>query len=177
MRSAAVLGTSYGAQLTADFAVRHPDRVERVVMVGPILEPEARRLPRLAVRWFRHSRFERRQMPLMWVDAIRAGPRRSFPLFRLMLQHRLEDVAPRVQAPALVVWGTCDLIVSREWAEKVTRMLPRGRLAVLPGVPHPANFTSPDELAGVVRPFLLKGVPRSGDDADQPVERRVEAHQ
>jgi pimeloyl-ACP methyl ester carboxylesterase len=59
---------------------------------------------------------------------------------------------PSVEAPVLVVRGEHDRIVPQAWAEEVAR-LARGRLEVLPGG-HALNFTSPEELARVVRSFL-----------------------
>jgi pimeloyl-ACP methyl ester carboxylesterase len=59
--------------------------------------------------------------------------------------------------PALVVHGSRDRISPRYWAEEVARLLPDGRLAILPGAAHAANYSAPAEFARAVRAFLTNG--------------------
>lgn len=53
----------------------------------------------------------------------------------------------RVQAPALVVWGTDDRLVSVRKAPRTARQLRRGRLLVLPRTGHVAQMERPRLLA------------------------------
>ena len=77
------------------------------------------------------------------------------------LQKGVEDPVaqklPRVRVPTLVVRGSRDPIAPQRWVEEMVRRLPAGRLAVLEGIAHVANYTAPDVLVRVVRPFLLEG--------------------
>ena len=57
--------------------------------------------------------------------------------------------------PALVVHGSRDRISPLGWAEEVAHLLPDGRLVVLPGAAHAANFSAPAEFARAVRSFLV----------------------
>jgi pimeloyl-ACP methyl ester carboxylesterase len=43
--SVAVLGNSFGCQVAVELAVRHPDRVAGLVLVGPTMDPSARTAP------------------------------------------------------------------------------------------------------------------------------------
>lgn len=56
-----------------------------------------------------------------------------------------------------MVRGSRDPIVPQRWAEEVARLLPRGRLEVIPGGPHVVNYTVPAEFVRVIRPFLEGG--------------------
>ncbi|MFC7109864.1 alpha/beta fold hydrolase [Nonomuraea rubra] len=56
--------------------------------------------------------------------------------------------------PALVVRGGKDRMVSQAWAEEVTRLLPRGRLVVMDGLPHMVPYKDPRGLAREVGAFL-----------------------
>ena len=49
-------------------------------------------------------------------------------------------------------WADCVLL-----PEEMTRLLPDGRLVVLDGVAHAANFTAPDRLVRAALPFLNEG--------------------
>ena len=69
----------------------------------------------------------------------------------------IEEKLARVRVPALVVHGSRDRISPRGWAEEVARLLPGGRLVVLPHAAHAANYSAPAELARAIRPFLAAG--------------------
>lgn len=156
----ALLANSFGCQVAVDCAVRHPDRVGPLVLVGPTTDPAAGGAVRQVARWLRNLPGERPgQLPLLVADYADAGPGRALRTFRTSLADRIQDKLPLVQAPTLVVRGARDRIVPQAWAEEVTRLLPRGRLAVVPGAPHTVNFADPGRLAAVVRPFLAGSGP------------------
>jgi len=70
---------------------------------------------------------------------------RSRSLWRLL---------PRVQAPALVVWGVRDRLVSPRKAPRTARLLPRGRLLMLPNTGHVAQMERPSTVARAVLGML-----------------------
>ena len=51
----AMLGNSFGCQVAVELAVRHPDRVRGLVLVGPTMDPSARTAPREVLRWLRDT--------------------------------------------------------------------------------------------------------------------------
>jgi pimeloyl-ACP methyl ester carboxylesterase len=59
-------------------------------------------------------------------------------------------VATRVQAPTLVVWGARDRVISVRKAPRTARLLPRGRLLVLPRTGHVAQMERPVTVARAV---------------------------
>ena len=93
-------------------------------------------------------------------DYRRAGLRRAWTTFRHALAHPVGDRLPLVQAPTLVVRGSRDPIVPQRWAEEAAGLLPRGRLAVIPGGPPVVNYTTPGAFVEVVRAFLQRGPAR-----------------
>jgi 2-hydroxy-6-oxonona-2,4-dienedioate hydrolase len=151
-----LLANSVGCQIAVDCAVRYPDRISRMVLVGPTTDPIARSAVRQVLRWLRNLPGERPgQLPLSVADYADAGVGRVLRTFSRALADRIEDKLPLVQAPTLVVRGAHDPIVPQAWAEEVTRLLPHARLAVIPG-PHTLNFAAPSALAELVRPFLVE---------------------
>lgn len=138
-----------------EFCLRHPDRVQRVVLQGPTIDQAARTVRRQVARLIQNSR---RESPgLGWItlrDYAAAGIRRVIETVKMALQDRPEEKLPRVQAPVLVVRGENDPLVPQPWAEQIVRLLPRGRLVVIPGVAHTINYTAPEEFVNVMRPFL-----------------------
>jgi 2-hydroxy-6-oxonona-2,4-dienedioate hydrolase len=153
---AALVGNSLGCEVLVELALRHPARVERLVLQGPTPDPAARTAARQVWRYMATGLYER--SPLGWVsvsDYALCGPRRFARTMRHMLEDRVEEKLPLVGAPALVVRGSEDRIVSQRWAEEAARLLPRGGLAVIPGAGHAINFSHPRELRRAVLPFLL----------------------
>lgn len=151
---APLLGNSFGCQVIVEMAARHPRLATRCVLVGPTMDPSAG-------AWGQPARLLAdvpREKPLLWLehvpDYLRAGPRRALATYRHALAQPLRERLAQVRAPTLVVRGARDPIVSQEWAEEAARLLPRGRLAVLPGA-HVLNYSRPVELARLVLPFLL----------------------
>ena len=156
---ATLLGNSFGCQIIAELGVRYPALITRAVLQGPTMDPRARTVPQQLARWALNSP---REPAAGWTslgsvvrqDYRDAGLSRVIATFRHALRDRIEDKLPRLEAPALVVRGARDPIVPQRWAEEAARLLPDGRLVVVPGAAHTMNFTSPDALARVVRPFV-----------------------
>jgi pimeloyl-ACP methyl ester carboxylesterase len=151
---AALLGNSLGCQTIVEFALRHPDRIERAILIGPTIDPQARTLARILGRGLRDLFNE----PLwywflMTTDYLETGPLHTLRTLRLALRDRPEQKLPYVRVPTLVVRGEYDRIAPLPWAEEVTRLLPEGRLVVVPGVAHVPHCTAPQRLVPVVREF------------------------
>ena len=157
---AALLGNSFGCQIIAEFALRHPQRMERAVLVGPTVDPKNRSLLAQFGRWLLDATREPLSLgPILVLDCLDAGLRRALRTLGYALRDRIEEKLPRVQVPTLVVRGARDPIVPQRWAEEATRLLPRGRLVVIPGAAHAVNYNSPLELVMVAGPFLQETSP------------------
>lgn len=152
-----LLGNSFGCQVVVHLAAHRPRSVGGLVLVGPTFDPLARGAAPLLWRTLRTAPAESpRQLPILVRDFREAGLRRALQTYGHAMTDRIEDTLPRVHAPTLVVRGDRDRIVPRAWAEEVTRLLPHGRLVVLPHAGHTLNFTVPASLAAAVRAFMAE---------------------
>ncbi|MFB4268612.1 alpha/beta fold hydrolase [Nonomuraea sp. GTA35] len=150
-----LLGGSFGCQVAVDVAARHPGAAGALVLVGPTVDARGRSPARLVGQWLRNSvRESPRMLPLNVADYADAGPRQVLASFGTSMRDRIEDKLPHVTVPALVVRGGKDRMVSQAWAEEVTRLLPRGRLVVMDGLPHMVPYKDPEGLAREVAAFL-----------------------
>lgn len=155
LEHADVVGHSFGCQPVSALAASWPERVGRLALLSPIGDPDNRSLASHIWRWMCDCPRE----PLsVWGSYaggfVRFGPRRSVGTLNHSLRDEMEERLSRIQAPALVVRGELDTIVDGPWAERVASLLPRARLAVMPGAPHNVNYKTPHELADVLLPFL-----------------------
>lgn len=152
---AAFVGNSFGAQIVIEAALRHPDAVERVALIGPTTDPRARSLPRQFWRWLRCARDEDLTvLPVMARDLSDIGARQAIHLLRAMIRDRPEQKLGQVRRPALVVRGAGDRIAPELWSREVADLLPDGSFATVPGCAHMPNWTAPSTLAQVLRKFL-----------------------
>jgi pimeloyl-ACP methyl ester carboxylesterase len=155
LASASLLGNSLGSQIIVEAALRHPQRVARLVLVGPTMDPEARTAYRQVLRLIRDVPYERLSLATVvaW-DYLTCGPLRLWRTLRFALQDPIEEKLPSVVQPTLVVRGGNDPIAPQQWAESMVGLLPKGRLIVIPEGAHAVNYSTPEPLADAVRRFL-----------------------
>ena len=149
------LSNSLGCQIIAHLAMRHPDCVERMVLVGPAMDPQALTAHQEIGRWLHNIIYEPKHLyPIVFYDYARSGLRRIVTTLRYGLQDRIDEHLPLIKVPTLVVRGSCDTIVPQRWAEEATHLLPDGQLVVIEGAAHDVNYNSPKQLAQCVRDFV-----------------------
>jgi pimeloyl-ACP methyl ester carboxylesterase len=159
----AVLGNSFGCQVAVELAVRHPEHVRGLVLVGPTMDPTARTAVRQVLRWLRDTaREDPLQLPILVRDVRDAGLPRVVGTLSHALRDPIEDKLPLVRVPVLVTRGSGEPIVPLAWAATAARLPPHGELAVVPG-PHNANYGAADHLGALVRAFLHRRVQASND--------------
>jgi len=151
-----LIGNSFGCQVIADLAARHPDRVGRLVLQGPTFDPHARSFWRQALRWLAALPFERFSEGVVLArDVWDVGPRRAMDLVGKALRDPIEQKLRLILAETLVIRGSQDAIVPQEWADEAVRLLPNGQLVVIDGAAHTINYSQPDRLVQVIWPFLI----------------------
>jgi len=146
---------SLGCQIAVELALRRPERVSALVLVGPTVDPRWR-TALLQTRSFVLDSV-REPVSLWWIiltDYVRMGPLRFARTARFALRQPIEELLPRVEARALVVRGEHDAFSSQEWCERAARLVPRGSLAVVDRGAHAGHYSHPVRVAALVRSFL-----------------------
>jgi len=164
-------GSSIGAWIAAEIVTKIPERVRRLVMVGPVgvktgpqdrLDvPDIFALPadEIADMMFRdpaRKRFD----PAALSDeelSIRLRNRETLDLLvwepwmhNPQLRHRLH----RAAMPALFVRGEGDGLVSQEYMMRYVSLLPAARSATILGAGHYPHLENPEAFAAEVAKFL-----------------------
>jgi 3-oxoadipate enol-lactonase len=175
---ATVLGMSMGGMVAQEFAMRHPDRTDALVLVatrppapafGPVsstdgmwhllmpprrgegLEPYFERLWASAVG----AGFAERE-PHLIAELVAQVVERPTP--RQLLVHQLRAVngwghaerLGRIGAPTAVVHGAEDTFVHVVNGRTLAELIPGARLVELPGVGHLPALEAPDELRDAI---------------------------
>lgn len=154
----ALVANSMGCQVAVELAIRRPELVRSLVLVGPTLDPHLRSWPKLLGGFALDCA---REPPSLWWliarDYAAMGPARFVRTAAFARRQRVEERLPLVQAPTLVVRGSRDGFVSQRWCEEATALLPRGRLAVIEGAAHAAHYSHPSAVAEEVEQHLDEG--------------------
>ncbi len=182
---AVLVGHSAGGAVAVATALRYPDRVRALILespavfegrgpapswLGPVLRsPQSRRLgpwlARLFVRQassFLESAWEH---PERITEETREGYRRPFQvegwdrgLWEVVMASGADDLELRldaIRAPAVVVTGDGDRIVSPENSRQVAEAMPGVRYVEVPNCGHIAHEERPAEFLAHVDEFLL----------------------
>lgn len=149
-----LLGHSMGTQVVTEVAVRHPDTVDRLVLVAPTVDRRRRhpwsQLWRLGVDLFGESG---KVLLLGAREYLRAGPHLRRKM-HAMLVHRPEDAYPRVRAATLVIRGELDLVVPQEWFDEVASTLPDATTFVVAGHHHETLIRTAQPVADELHRWL-----------------------
>src|SRR3954447_18616232 len=152
---AVVVGVAFGCQVAVDLAAAYPAAVDRLVLVGPMFDPEARTPARLAMRWARNApRSSPRLAPTVVHDLIDAGPWRSVRTLQRALDDPIEDKLADIEAPTLVVRPQHDHLVPEAWTERVAELIPDSELVTLPKTAHSIGSKAAARLTALMVPFL-----------------------
>ena len=180
LRSLRLAGSCIGGWIAAEIAVRHPERIERLALVGPtgLFVPGA---PIADVFWETHPADGvslEALRALLFGDAESEIARAMFPdlrgdidqevlrykLFRFasrvgfnppyLHNRRLAGRLARYRAPALVVQGADDRLVPSRHGEVYAEGFGDARLEVVAGAGHSAFAERPGEVAALLADFL-----------------------
>lgn len=135
-----LVGSVVRRQLAKEDSETRVMRLLRLCFADPDRIPASRRAQAA------HELEEREK--LVWSNPALA--RSTVGLFRSWLvpkSRSLWTLAPRIDIPALVVWGTDDKLVTVRKAPRTAQLLPRGRLLVLPRTGHVAQMERPGTVA------------------------------
>lgn len=154
IRRVVLVGHSMGTQIAVEVAARHPESVERIVLVGPTVNRRERTAVKQVLRLAQDLAVESPRVIFVGArEYIRSGPHLRAKL-RAMLVHRPEVTYPRVSVPTLVLRGESDWVCPRAWCRFVAASLPHGRLAEIAGHGHETMIRDAAPAAALIREFV-----------------------
>ncbi len=175
--AAHVVGFSLGALVAQAFALAHPERVVRLVLVSGVyhrnetaLKAVSKRLsqaerdgPESIIgaalnRWFTDAY---RGMHANEVETIERrlranSPQGFLPVYRLFAQAdgQLTGRLGEIETPALVVTGEDDTGSTPEMARRMSEAMPNAELRIISGVRHMLPLEAAEELNTMLKAFL-----------------------
>lgn len=178
-QEADLLGFSMGGMIAQELALRHPDRLRRLVLAGTFAGG-SRSLPTpqetvellgealqsgdreraLRTAWQLNISPKRQEDRELLERFLAVGRKRIVPLaviqlqMEAILQFDTYDRLPAITAPTLVLHGTADRMLPYGNGEILASRIPNARLELLEGVGHLFCWEEPDRSAGLVLDHL-----------------------
>ena len=164
-----IVGTSLGGWIAAEFAVTHPQRVHRLVLVGAagikvdgverfdvFLHPIEETLQHL----FHDASRAAQLLPTeLGTDVIVRGYREVTTPARLswisyLYSPKLQRRLPRITAPTLIVWGENDTFLPPAYGEAYAQLIPAATLCTIPQCGHLVPYEQTEQFIQHVTRFL-----------------------
>ena len=177
-----LIGTSTSTLICRDFAIKYPERVKGLIMVGPLFCPYGSRRRRYLTRSWLHSLetggvqgLFNHIYPLVYSDrTIESGGSATYLTLRerFMALNSAEQLrmfltaslttedAPeklgKIQAPTLLLAGDGDFLMSGSSLEAASKLLPKGQARVVPFAGHVPYFEATPIFEEWVGEFIDK---------------------
>jgi pimeloyl-ACP methyl ester carboxylesterase len=178
-----LFGFSMGGAIAQEIAIRHADRLDRLVLFGTFCggiwaEPASLSVfNRLTVTEKQTPEEAARQAwPVTYspeylathAEAVEQQMRRElqYPTPIFVAQRQMESLRkfdryrdlPRIKAPTLVATGAHDVLVKPRNSKILASRIPHARLELLHDLGHRAIWEAPEEIADLVGDFLIRPI-------------------
>lgn len=166
-------GFSNGGTIALQVAIRHPQRVRKLVPISTLVFRHG--APAALWEWMQNAQLE--NMPQELQDAYRkvAPHPENLRLFHDKAAKRMRefkdipvDLLRAIYAPTLVVCGDRDVVLP-EHAIELFRLLPHAQVVLLPNTDHGNIMRQPEVLVPLIERFLAEPSPEN----DSRNERRA----
>ncbi len=152
-----VIGWSDGGIIGLDMAMKHPERVRRLIAIGANVSPDG-----IAPETFSSARMaEIGAQAKVLYDRLAPDPS-HFPVVLEKIAtmiHTEPHYSPaelaRITARTLIVAGENDIVL-RPHTDLIARSIPGAEELIVPGAPHEGPLTMPDTYVQIARDFLSR---------------------
>lgn len=164
-----LVGNSMGGWLAGVYALEHPDRLERVVLMNAagltqdidrsLLIPETREAMLDKNRAVMGEHAPSLPGPLLdGMVEMSSTPKVKVLYDHLMQTPRLDDRIGELAVPAVLLWGTPDPFFPVEgYLDRLRVLLPRAQTWQLDGCAHAPQYSCPSEMAEALRMVSTPG--------------------
>ncbi|MEJ0032771.1 MAG: alpha/beta hydrolase [Bacteroidota bacterium] len=153
LKSVSILGQSDGAVISLILAIKHPQKLDKLIAMGPNLRPDTTAMGTWLID------LTRKDLTKMTKEISEGN--NAPELLRKRMHYELMDKHPniptielsKISIPALIMSGDDDLIRPQHILE-IYQAIPKANLAVLPGATHFALGEEPELFNYMVARFL-----------------------
>jgi 2-hydroxy-6-oxonona-2,4-dienedioate hydrolase len=165
---AILCGNSLGGQVAVDYSLRHPDRVDRLIITGSaglfernLNDGKRPQIDRDSIRLRAREIFydERHCTEEIVEDVHRMLHDRRFARFLIRVakatrDRNMKEDLSQLHMPTQIIWGRNDIITPPFVAEEFHEGIPNARLCYIEECGHAPPIEQPSEFARLMREFL-----------------------
>jgi pimeloyl-ACP methyl ester carboxylesterase len=179
-----LVGNSLGGQISWQYALKYPEQVERMILIGSAGYPTKSKnvpLPLVIMRipvvrevFEKETTHDviRQSLEYLYADPSKVTDSLVTLYYDLTrrngnreaLTERMESIGdagpwqklPTIKTPALILWGEKDLLIPLEYGQRFDKDLPNSTLVVMPNAGHMPMEEIPKESALIARNFIEK---------------------
>ena len=179
IQRAHIVGFSLGALIAQAFAIAHPDRLQRLVLISGVydrdgaarravskrLEQAEREGPGSIAdaaleRWFSDAYRQAHRDEVQTIERrlLANSPDGFLPAYRLFARtdDRLAERLAEITIPVLVITGGDDTGSTPVMAQRMAKAMGNSQCRIFPGVRHMLPMEAADELNAMLKEFLLR---------------------
>ncbi len=150
-----IFANSYGCQVAAQLTASHPQIVDRLILSGPTVDPQAPTLLEQAYRLFIDGFFEPSgAQAQLYADLSDMSIPLAFETAKQMIADDIRPKLAQISCRTLVLRGENDPIAPQLWTEEVAARINDARFGVIPKAPHCVNYAAPEQLARILMKFI-----------------------
>ena len=150
-----LVGHSMGAQFAVALVRQRPHQVERVVLIGPVVNERRRTLRDQAVGLVRDSVLEPPATQLMVAfDYLRCGVPWFLTESVAMRDYPIERAIAEIAQPVLIVRGENDPIADAAWCASLARRSRDARVVTVARHRHNVVYSAPEATAAAILAFV-----------------------
>jgi pimeloyl-ACP methyl ester carboxylesterase len=150
-----LIGHSMGGLVAAELAAKHPDRIDRLVLVDAAALPFEHTIARSALHLVQSVRWMRPDfLPVLVTDALRAGPLTLLRAARAIHQSDMTEDLGKIAARTLIVWGEHDMLLPPSRGAMLHDALPGSEFTIIQGAGHNPMWDEPETFNELALRFL-----------------------
>lgn len=156
--SCILIGHSMGVQFAVEASRQQQERFQRLVLMGPVVDPLRRSVLRQGFDLALDCLFfeSPTSNAVVLGDYLKCGPRWYSKELPIMMSYRLEERIADVSLPVLILRGSRDPVASRDWCRDLAKRAADGGFQEIPGSGHVVQHTGAARVAEVVCDFARR---------------------
>lgn len=178
-----LVGNSLGGAIAAEFALQHPEQVERLILVNSMSLGKLSAMAAPSYTWgvvkaqMSPQKIKPEQLEKIWQGIVYDSARfnqitKAIGDYSLEVLARPNGTRPfwhgqtqavkpfsknqlaSIKVPTLLLWGEADKIAPLKYAQEVQQFIPGAKLEIMEKAGHAPFFDRPDEFCQKVETFL-----------------------
>ncbi|MDQ3099648.1 MAG: alpha/beta hydrolase [bacterium] len=160
-----LIGHSNGGRIATRFAAKHPNKIEKLILIDTAGLIRKEKLYILKKKFFEHlSKVGKKLTSSTYLEKLlyklvgesdyhQAEPQMKATMLNLISTDLIEDFK-KLTIPTLIIWGGDDTITPIYQAEEIHTLIPQSKLYIVKNARHSPFYTDAQEVFNSIKSFI-----------------------